>query len=142
MVERVPFEPAHAARIRLQPRQKPATQLVGDSHYELLARAPSIALLDGDEVLMCGGVFEVWPGRGIAWAMLAERIGHRMTACVRAVRRFFNEQAIARVEMDVEIDHAEGHRFARLLGFEQESPRLRRYYPDGGDGALYVRIAP
>lgn len=142
MAKRIPFEPGHAKQIRLQPRQQPAAHLVGDSHYVQLARAPSIAIVDGDEVLMCGGIFEIWPGRAIAWAMLAESIGHRMVSCVRIVRRFFDEQAVARVEMDVEVGHEEGHRFAHLLGFELESPRLRRYYPDGGDGALYVRITP
>jgi hypothetical protein len=140
MVERVPFTPAHAARIRLQPRQLEAAGYASVDHYRKLAATPSIALLDGHNVLMCGGAFEIWPGRAVAWALLAESIGHRMTACVRHVRRFFDEINAPRVEMDVAVDHEEGHRFARLLGFELETPRARVYYPDGSDAAIYVRV--
>jgi hypothetical protein len=142
MAKRVPFEPAHAERIRLQPRQRAAAGYATPAHYVKLALAPSISVLDGDEVLFCGGVIEMWPGRLLCWALLAESIGHRMIACVRAVRRFMAELDAPRFEMDVEVGHAEGHRFARLLGFELETPRLRAFYPDGSDGTMYVRVNP
>lgn len=140
MAKRVPFEPAHAERIRLQPRQVAATGYATPGHYRQLAAAPSFSVLDGDEVLMCGGAFSVWPGRVLCWALLAESIGHRMTACVRHTRQFLGEVAAPRFELDVEIDHAEGHRFARVLGFSPETPRMRSYYPDGSDGTMYVRL--
>lgn len=142
MAKRVPFEPEHAARIALQPRQRAMAGYATPEHYRQLAAAPSFTVLDGDEVVMCGGAFELWPGRRLCWALLAERIGHRMTACVRATRRFLDEVAAPRYELDVERDHAEGHRFARLLGFEVETPQLRAYYPDGSDGTMYVRVTP
>jgi hypothetical protein len=142
MAKRVPFEAMHAERIRLQPRQRAMAGYATPDHYAKLAAMPAISVLDGDKVLLCAGVIEMWPGRRLCWALLAESIGHRMTACVRAIRRFIVELAVPRLEMDVEIDHAEGHRFARLLGFEVETPRLRRYYPDGSDGTLYVRVTP
>lgn len=142
MAKRVPFEPAHAERIRLQPRQREMAGYATSGHYAKLAAMPSFSVLDGDEVALCGGVIEMWPGRCLCWALLAESIGHRMIVCVRATRRFLAEVAAPRYELDVEIDHAEGHRFARLLGFEVETPRLRTYYPDGSDGTMYVRVTP
>ena len=142
MAKRVPFEPAHAERIRLQPRQREAAGYATPDHYRKLAAAPSFTVLDGDEVIMCAGAFELWPGRRLAWALLAESIGHRMIFCVRTTRRFMVELAAPRYELDVELDHEEGHRFARLLGFEVETPRMRAYYPDGKDGTMYVRVTP
>lgn len=142
MAKRVPFEPAHAERICLQPRQREMAGYATPEHYRQLAKAPSFSVLDGDEVVMCGGAFEMWPGRCLCWALLAEHIGHRMATCVRATRRFLEEVAAPRYELDVEHDHAEGHRFARLLGFDVETPQLRAYYPDGSDGTMYVRVKP
>jgi len=142
MAKRVPFEAVHAERIHLQPRQRESAGYATPEHYRQLAAAPSFSVLDGDEVLMCGGAFEIWPGRRLCWALLAESIGHRMTACVRATRRFLAEVGARRYELDVEAGHDEGHRFAKLLGFEVETPRLRAYYPDGSDGAMYVRVTP
>lgn len=142
MLKRVPFEPAHAARINLQPRQRADAGYASPQHYRQLAAAPSFSVLDGDEVLLCGGVIPMWPGRALCWALLAASIGHRMTGCVRTARRFLAEQPQRRLEMDVALDHFNGHRHAQLLGFAVETPRLRAYYPDGSDGSLYVRINP
>lgn len=140
MAKRVPFEPEHAARIRLQPRQIGAAGYATPTHYAKLAATASFSVLDGDEVVMCGGAFEIWPGRRLCWALLAESIGHRMVSCVRITRRFLAEVAAPRYELDVEVDHAEGHRFAQALGFTVETPRLRAFYPDGTDGTMYVRV--
>jgi len=123
MVKRVPFEAAHAARIRLQPRQHEGASYADRRHYEQLAQTPAFTVLDGDEVLMCAGVLEVWQGRHVCWAMLAEGVGHRMVSCVRHALRFLFEQAPGRYEMDVELGHGEGERLARALGFELETPR-------------------
>lgn len=140
MLKCVPFQPEHAARIRLQPSQRDGAALIQAKDYKALARLPSITMLDGDEVLAFGGVITVWPGRAICWASLAESIGHRMTFVIRTVKEFLTAQNPGRLEMDVQVDHPEGHRFACLLGFVQEIGRLRSYYPDGSDGALYAQV--
>lgn len=142
MAKRVPFEAAHAERIRLQPCQHEGASYADRRHYEKLAKTPAFTVMDGDEVLMCAGVLQVWPGRAVCWSMLAEGIGHRMVACVRHALRFLAEQPAGRYEMDVEFGHAEGERMARALGFELETPRLRAFYPNGGDGTMFVRVTP
>lgn len=141
MAKRVPFEPTHAERIRVQPRQVAMMGYATPEHYRQLAATPSFSVLDGDEVLMCGGAFEHWPGRAVCWALLSQSIGHRMTTCVRATRDFLAQHSAHRFEMDVERDHGEGHRFARLIGFAVETPVLARFYPDGTDGVMYVRFS-
>lgn len=140
MVKRVPFEASHAERIALQPCQHEGASYASRRHYEQLAQTPAFSVLDGDEVLMCAGVIQVWPGRHVCWSMLAESVGHRMVYCVRYALRFLAEQPAGRYEMDVEFGHAEGERLARALGFELETLRMTAFYPNGGDGTLYVRV--
>lgn len=136
----VPFAPTHLAAMRVQERQRTFLDYAPEGLSEQLAARPSITVLAGDTPLLCGGVIELWPGRGLCWAYFAEGIRERMTAVVRAARRFIDANAPARLEMDTEIDHEEGHRLARLLGFRLEAPRMECYYPNGNAGALYVRI--
>ena len=42
--------------------------------------------------------------------------------------------------MTVLKDFKQGHRWAKILGFELETPTLRAYGPAGEDHAGYVRI--
>ncbi|WP_157781439.1 hypothetical protein [Rhodanobacter denitrificans] len=127
--------------MRLQPRQRGWAGSVTPDTLAFLATQPSITVLDGGEVLMCGGWLPLWEGRAMAWSMLAEGIGTRMTGVVRAARRMTDTFTGRRLELDVERDHAEAHRLARLLGFTLETPCMPRFYPNGADAAMYVRIA-
>lgn len=42
--------------------------------------------------------------------------------------------------MFVKCDFTNGHRFARLLGFECEAPLMRRHGPNDQDEALYAMV--
>lgn len=141
MVDAVPFKAEHARAMRVQPRQAAWRDTAPDAHFRALEQRASVTILDGDEVLMCGGSIEIWPGRKILWALLAEGIGTRMTVCTRITRRFVRAEFNGRMELDVERDHAEGHRFARLLGFEKETDRLVSFYTGGLDGTMYVKVS-
>jgi len=139
-VRTVPFAPAHLRSMRIQPRQRTFLDFVPAELAEQLADKPSITVIDGEEPLLCGGVIEMWPGRALCWAYFAEGIRERMIAVVRAARRFIQDNAPARLEMDVERDHEEGHRLAPLLGFRLETECMPNYYPNGNAASLYVRI--
>lgn len=141
MVEAVPFKAEHARAMRVQARQRDWRDSTPDAHFRALEHRASVTIKDGDEVLMCGGSIEIWPGRKILWALLAEGIGTRMTSCTRITRRFVRAEFNGRMELDVERDHAEGHRFAQLIGFEKETDRLRSFYTGGLDGTMYVKVS-
>jgi hypothetical protein len=141
MVNVIPFKAAHARAMRVQPRQAGWRDAAPDAHFVALESHPSLTIMDGERPVMSGGVIQVWPGRKVVWALMAEDIGHRMTACTRITRRFLDSQFTGRLELDVERDHAEGHRFARLLGFEKETDRLVSFYTGGLDGTMYVKVS-
>jgi hypothetical protein len=95
---------------------------------------------DGN-IVACAGLTELSPGRALAWSYLSPTLGGQMMLKItRAGERMMELSSFRRVEMDVLWDHVEGHRWARILGFDLECPRRRAYGPDGRDYALYSRV--
>lgn len=96
-------------------------------------------LVYGADPVACGGFFNVWKGRYIAWMLLNEKSGRHMVAVTRhAVERMARLKG--RIELTVRADFAKGHRWAKLLGFEVEAPVLRRFGHDGADHVGYAKV--
>jgi len=91
------------------------------------------------EIIFCGGILPLWPGRGYAWSILTERAGLHFIGLHRVVRHYLNESSLKRIEATVDADFLAGHRWIRALGFEFEGV-LRAYNPNGSDSVLYARI--
>lgn len=96
-------------------------------------------VVDG-EPMACAGTVEQWPGRYVAWAHLSRASGPHMGWITRQVRKNL-EGVKGRVELTVRADFPAGLRWARLLGFEIETPILRRYGPEGEDHVGFVRLS-
>ena len=138
----VPYRAEHLLELVLQPAQAWLAPIVTDEYRAALERAgPAFTALDGGRVVGCAGIIEHWPGRGVAWAMLAADIGPGFVALHRAARRYLDLKAPRRLEIAVERRFAAGRRWALLLGFERETPKgMRGYGPDGATYDLYARI--
>lgn len=96
-------------------------------------------LTDDGVALMCGGTLQHWPGRHMAWALFDKKAAPHMLAITRATKTFFDEVQ-GRIEFTVRCDFAAGHKFAKLLGFEVETPLMRMYGPEGEDHVGYIRV--
>lgn len=93
---------------------------------------------NGDPVF-CAGTIQQWSGRHTAWAYMSPVSGRAMLHATREVgRKLLNVKG--RVEFTVRCDFTNGHRWAKLLGFEVETPLLKAYGPEGEDHVGYVRI--
>lgn len=136
----VPFEPQHLEQLCLQPAQEYLRGVVTREQAEVAAAHPSFSGFAGDELLGCAGILPAWQDRALAWSWLGSSAGRHMAAITRAVRRFLEAQPHRRVEITVDVDFDAGHRWAELLGFTLEAPRMKAYRPDGGDCSLYARI--
>lgn len=95
---------------------------------------------DDGTVFMCAGVVKYWNGRGEGWAIFNKSVGASMVGVHRIVSRYLDIIPIKRVECTVEADFKEGHRWAKLLGFEMECPRMKNYFENGKDAVLYARV--
>lgn len=105
----------------------------------LEAQESYTGMVDG-EVVACAGLVRQWPTRHIAWALLnREKAPAHILWISRAVRAHL-AGVKGRIEMTVRADFPQGQRWAELLGFKIETPRLEKFGPEGEDHIGYVRI--
>ena len=140
----VPFEPGHLDAIAPQTAQRSVSAYLKAVDRDALD-VPSMAFtaVAGDEVLGSGGIVELWPGVGQAWAVLsagalAEPVTLTRTA-LRELSRISTERGFGRVQATVADGHGAGARWLAFLGFEVEG-LLVNYGPGGtGDYWIYGR---
>lgn len=138
-----PFRPVHLELIFAGGVQAAQRRVV--SHVPTgvarLYRIPGMALtaLDGDHVLMTGGIFPFTDRFGVLWAVLAEDAGRYMFRLHRATARFLEIGNWRRLEASCEQGFPAGCRWLTLLGFTQEGPLLA-YGEDGADHWRYARV--
>jgi hypothetical protein len=138
MIEIVEFKPEHIDAMDVQPAQRMSPE--ARKGFAAPFGDAWTGLVDGRPV-GCAGVVKVWDGRGYAWALLGVDAKHHMKAITRAVRRGLETTNYRRIEMAVDAGFDAGCHWARMLGFELETPRpMRAYLPNGNDAWLYVRV--
>jgi len=136
----IPFDPAHLKTLSLQEAQSwMGPKLKPEYGQALIKAGPCFTAIEGDEILGCAGVMNVWEGRDLAWALISGKAGRRFILIVRAIQRFLDLSQTIRIEATVDANFEEGHRLIKLLGFEYEG-YAAKYLPDGRDVCLYARI--
>lgn len=90
-------------------------------------------------IIGCGGIVPLWQGRSVAWTLLSVHVKRHMVVATKYARAALESCGVARVEMYVKKDFPQGHRWARMLGFDLEAETMRAFYPDGSDFSLYAR---
>jgi len=137
----VPVQAHHVRALVPQAIQSdiPAEQRVRDA-MALAQSGSGWALVCEEGVACVAGVQPQWDGRGVAWCLLSEIAGRHMVSLTRAVRRYLDGLDYARLEMYVDAQHDEGCRWARLLGFKNETPEgMPRFLPNGNTAFMYGR---
>lgn len=136
------FRPEDLQSLALQADQQDLSVIIADPGYgpALLLAGPCYTVFDGDQVLGCGGVQEYGAHRAEVWGLLSEYAGPHMRWMTRAVAGWLQQAPYPRIEAVVSAGFAPGHRWVRLLGFEQEGPVRKRYMHDGSDAFTYVRF--
>jgi hypothetical protein len=132
----VPFKAEHLQALRLQPAQA-SSALLTAAEAERVGTAYT-AMSEGVPVA-CGGLFEIWPNRAIAWTYLGIDCGREFQALHRHVMHKIVTAPWRRIESYVDASFVNGHRWMRVLGFEYEG-LLRSFMADGTDMALYARV--
>lgn len=138
MIEVVRFKKEHLDKIVLQERQAGLEFLETTELFSSLETEDSYSVIDGNEVLCCAGVVAMNTGRGVAWAYLANGLKEKMVVVTRSVKRYLNIAPFHRIEMHVDCDFKEAHRWAKMLGFNMECERMIAFTPDKRDCALYA----
>jgi|TARA_R110000803_G_scaffold53220_4_gene109183 hypothetical protein len=141
MLTFTPFQAAHLAAIKLQGAQGYLSDWVTyEQAAALVEHHSSTAITDDGEPVAAAGIIPMWQGRSMVWAFLSDLGPANFMRVHREVKRFLDGCYTQRIEMTVDCDHKEAHRWARMLGFKLEATRMRAYAPDGHDCALYARV--
>lgn len=137
----VPFKSWHYAWLssREAPAEGGALYGLTDATLAELERGTNWTVVADGEPLACGGVIQQWPGRHIAWMYLGKMTAPHMLWLTREVLATLSK-ITGRIEFTVREDFSEGHRWARMLQFEVETPKMLRYAPDGASHTGYVRF--
>lgn len=136
----LPFRAEHFHALTPQAAQMRAKALWRDGQLQGLESLPSFTLMDDGVVLMIFGHIPFHADRGLVWSILGEQAAEHMISVHRVGRRFVDSLPYRRIEMEVDCEFEQAHRWARMLGFEMEAERLRCHREDGGDTSLYARI--
>lgn len=133
----------------IQPSQQAEQRIYetwDQSNWEhVVEQGLAISAFRDETLLGVGGLVPIWRGRAAAWAVLASSVtgpdllfGHRIA--LELMDAWQREYGFVRVEAHVKDTFVNGHRWARLLGFQTEG-LMRCYDPFGDDYRLYARIA-
>ncbi|WP_439813978.1 hypothetical protein [Zavarzinia sp. CC-PAN008] len=137
-----PYMPGDAAALAIQPAQaaERANAVRMDAQ---LVEGPSWTVCRAGRPIACGGLVEMWPGRAIAWGLVATDAGPVMVALSRLVRAQIgaNLKAWRRIEATACAEFKPARRWLSLLGFRLEA-RMDGYAPDGAAHWLFSRVRP
>lgn len=136
----IPFRAEHFWAIDVQPSQAYVRNYVTEDSIKLLEKMHSFTVVEGESLLACFGWVPLYPTRASLWAYISAASGPHFVGITRIAKRLVDELAFRRLEMEVDCEFEQGHRWAKMLGFELEAERLRGLRMDGGDSALYARI--
>lgn len=138
MISVVPAEAGMLLRMRVQRAQALHPKMTFAMVSRAIETGQAWAAVDGTAPLALGGLSPQTDTRAVVWGVLSDSIGANMTLIHREVRRRLAVAAFERIEAHIALDHDEGHRWIRLLGFEQEGV-MRKFF-QGRDFALYARV--
>lgn len=99
-------------------------------------------LLDDTKPILFGGATVFWKERAELWLVFGKPKTEKFVVIYKILKQWLEsyKKEFQRIEMIVEFDSPVQHRWAKLLGFTQESYRLRKYLPHGGDASLYSLV--
>ena len=130
--------PEHIRLIKVQPMQREGFEyMIGNGFENRVLGTLAFSGWLGTTCVAAGGVFPQWGRHGIAWMLASEAIGPELLRLTRFGRALYQASPYDRITCDVLCDFTDGHRWAKLLGFELECERMVKYDPMGRDCALY-----
>jgi hypothetical protein len=108
-----------------------------DTPAEYVVAQPwSKALFVGDQLMVTGGVIPYWENRAAIWTLFSEESRYNFYPVFKGLKRYLNYVPFKRLEMYVPFGLDQAVRRAKLLGFEVDCFRARKFLSDGRDATL------
>ncbi len=139
MFEIVPFKREHLEPLMLEKINAYLPEWVRKGHAAEMEKTNAVTIFVDGEIMACGGITEIWNGRGNLWGIFSEASKRYPIAAFRAMKKYVDSSQVRRIEVAVPCGLEVGHKRVRLLGFKLECV-AEKYLPNGLDCTLYARI--
>ncbi len=138
MFKITPLEVDHINSVLNEPMNQDITWWRESGRINVLANLPfSFAGLVNGEIVVIGGLIELWKNRAHLWTVFSKTYEKYPVATFRGMREFLEAQPFDRIEIDTPTDVEKIHRRARMLGFQLECRIARRFSERGESRTLY-----
>lgn len=94
-------------------------------HFQTLQTQNTKTIVADGKPVAVGGTMELWPGRHLAWAFVADDAGKHMVGITRLAKKVM-KNAKGRIEASARSDFGPGVRWLQALGFKDF--RLEKEY--------------
>jgi len=140
MFKVVPLKKEHIDYLLAQKLNLPVKDSFTQSMKDGLEKTKSETIMCDDIPMFCGGVIQIWPGRGQIWCLFNEESKPCFLPVFRRIKKFLDNCDFDRMELSVPIGLEVGVRRARMLGFKVECDLARKFLPGGIDCTLFSRV--
>lgn len=133
--------PHHVQTMAFQVSQAYVTDFAKQSEYvEFVCNCGAFAAVRDGEVIAIGGILKIWEWRAQMWSLLSPSASRHMLALTRIGRRMLDVCNVPRIEASTGVGNKAEGRWLEMLGFELETPVMRKFGYGMRDEAMYVRI--
>lgn len=140
----IPFEPEHFEQLQVQKAQKYFSDYVQNyANYGKILKETGLAFtgITDEGIVGCSGVVYRNPKVVEAWAVLSILFPKYSFQATKAILKFLKEhQELHRVQIAVNLEFQQGHRWAQMLGFTPEGI-MKKYDEFGNDHMLYAKVS-
>lgn len=133
-----PLSPFDVDMLEVQDKQKAYRQHIKDAALSC-GLTNAFTYIENDGIKAVFGMQDVWQGRAVVWALIGNV--KNWIAFHKGVKRLLDHHAfihkVIRLEMTTEIGFHESERWAKMLGFKEES-LMPNFGVDGKDHKMWV----
>jgi hypothetical protein len=143
MIESVPYKHEHIVPLLYQPINDGVRKFFLSAAGKQVEATDSISIIVDGIVMCCGGILEMWTGRGHIWCVFNQESKRNFIPVYRAIKAFLKqrEKKYPRIEMSIPIGFDFAKRRAEMLGFKCEIEYAAKYLNDGTACSVYVLLS-
>ena len=135
----VAFHHRHVQFLDIQHGALDFTNIVDDEFLEMAGLSQAYTGLVNGRPVFCYGLYELWKGRAIAWALMDKTVKQHAKSVHRSALWVLNNSGLRRIEATVDPGYPMAIRWLEHLGFKYECT-FKAYTPAGDDMLSYVRL--
>jgi hypothetical protein len=125
----------------MQDAQQWVTQYTNIGALRELENDTAVTLWEDGVPILCTGCMPYWENRAMVWSYVSKGVTRRNFLEIHNLgRQWIESLPHRRLEAYVDCDFEAGHRWAKAMGFEMETARMKAFQINGGDCAMYAKV--